>query len=279
MHVFGRPLKEGIDVESQSVVRRKKPVLTLALLVAIAAALATLPALAVATMTAVVPANVSGPMRVDALSAPESVDDGEPINVRVTLAGEVVGPLTVNLQYAAYFRTVSAGAQAMTPVGGRAFEATIPGFPDGTEVWIVAGVTSGTREPVISESYTVRVGAVPRDGPSGLSVYDVTHFQDFPSPQSPVTIEATVQSGSPVTHVDVAYMAFCAERVSTPIDPAMTMAAPQRYSITITTPDPCSWAPSATLLYRVLAVDASGNTAVSDVFTVEMAGQMWRQVP
>jgi len=263
-------------MESKSVVRRKTPVLSLALLVAVAAALATLPALAVATMTAVVPTNVSGPLRVASVSAPDAVAAYEPIEVRVSLAGQVVGPLNVNLQYAAYFGTISAGAQAMTPVGGRTFEATIPGFPDGTEVWMVAGATSGTREPVISESYTVQVGTVPRSGPSGLSISDVSHFQSMPDPQMPVTVEATVQSFSPITHVDVAYMAFCPERVAMPIDPPMTMAAPQRYTITITTPEPCSFAPSATLLYRVIAVDASGNTAVSDVFAVAMERPMWR---
>jgi hypothetical protein len=248
----------------------------LVLLVAIAAALATLPALAVATMTAVVPANMSGPLRVASVSAPDSVAADEEIQVRVALAGAVVGPLNVNLQYAAYFRIISAGSVAMTPVGGRVYEATLPGFPSGTELWMVAGVTSGTREPVISQSHSIQVGTVPRGGQSGLSISDVSHsVGQFQQPM-PVTIEATVQSFSPITHVDVAYMAFCAERSPVPVDPPMTMAAPQRYSITITTPDPCSWAVSATLLYRVLAVDASGNTAVSDVYTVEMTSPGWR---
>jgi len=276
VYAFDRPLKEGMDVTSEPIVRRKTPVLNLALLVAIAAALATLPALAVATMTAVVPANVSGPLRFDSVSAPEAVASYDPIDVRVTLAGEVVGPVTVNLQYAAYFGTVSAGVQPMTPVGGRTFETTIPGFPDGTEVWIVAGATSGTRDPVISSSSTIWVGTVPRNGPSGLSVYDVSHFQSSPDPQMPVTIEATVQSRFPITEVDVAYMAFCPDRVSTPIDPPMTMSAPQRYTIEVWTPEPCSFAESATLLYRVLAVDSSGNTAVSDVFVVGMERPVWR---
>src|SRR3989304_9946365 len=69
VYAFDRPLKEGMDVTSEPIVRRKTPVLNPALLVAIAAALATLPALAVATMTAVVPANVSGPLRFDSVSA------------------------------------------------------------------------------------------------------------------------------------------------------------------------------------------------------------------
>ena len=108
VYVFGRPLKEGMIMSSETVLRRKTPVLNLVMLVAIAAVLATLPALAVATLTAVVPANVSGPLRVAAVFAPDAVEAGESINVRVVLAGEVVGPVTVNLQYAAYFATVSA---------------------------------------------------------------------------------------------------------------------------------------------------------------------------
>lgn len=259
-------------MESQPVVRRKTPVRKVLLLVAIVSFLAVLPALTVATITPGVPAALSGPLRVSSVSAPESVEAYEPIAVRLTLAGGVIGPMNVNLQYAAYFGTVASGVQSMTPVGGRAFEASIPGFPAGTEVWFAAGVTSGAREPTISESFTVLVGALPRGGASGLAISDVTHSQMFPMPREPVTVEATVTSRSPIAEVDVAYMAFCPDRISTPIDPPMTMAMPQRYTITISTPEPCSFAPSAVLLYRVLAVDTSGNTAVSDVYVVNMPG-------
>jgi hypothetical protein len=266
-------------MESQSVVRRKTPVRKVLLLVGLVALLAALPALAVASTTAVVPENVRGPLRVASVSAPESVEAYESINVRLTLAGEVFGSLNVNLQYAAYFATIFSGATQMTPVGGRTYEASIPGFPSGTEVWFAAGVTAGTRAPTISQSYTVQVGTVLRDGASNLKITDVTHTQSAPNPQVPVTVEATVTSLSPIAEVDVAYMAFCPEQLSMPVDPSMTMAQPQRYTITITTPEPCSFAESAVLLYRVLAVDASGNTAVSDAYAVEMRGETftpWR---
>lgn len=259
-------------MESQSVVRRKTPVRNVLVLVGLVAALAALPAFAVASMTTVVPSSLSGPLRVASVSAPEAVKAYEAITVRVTLAGSVVGNLNVNLQYAAYFGTVASGAQGMTPVGGRAYETAIPGFPSGTEVWFAAGVTSGQRQPTISPSYSVQVGTVVRNGASGLAITDVSHLQSGASPRDSVTVEATVTSQSPIAAVDVAYMAFCSDRISTPIDPPMTIALPERYSITITTPEPCAFADSAVLLYRVLAVDASGNTAVSDVFTVQMQG-------
>lgn len=275
-------------MEAQSIVRRKTPVRKVMLLVSLVAAIAALPPLAVATMSAVIPETVRGPLRFSAIEAPETVAPYEEFPVRITLAGEPMSPLTVNLQYAAYFGTVESGAVAMTPGPGRTYEASIPGFPDRTEVWFVAGITSGMREPMISESFSVRVGTLARGGASGLAISDVTHTvqsfgAEFRGPSgAPVTIEATVASRSPITHVDVAYMAFCSQQLSMPIDPEMTIAAPQRYTITITTPEPCTFAQSAILLYRVLAVDASGNTAVSDVFSVEMGfrtPQPFRAIP
>jgi hypothetical protein len=263
--------REAIVVDANTVVRKKTPVRTVFLLVTITALLAALPALAVAVTTTVVPASLSGPLRVASVSASTVSTPYAAVEIVATLAGESIAPMRVILQWAAYFGTIESGAVEMNSIRGRDYYAALPILPSGTEVWYVVGVIAGTRQPALSESQTVTIGTVPRGGASGLAISDLSHFPSNPSPRTAVTISATVTSRSPVTEVDVAYMAFCPDRAMTPpIDPPMYTIAPSRYQIEIMTPDPCSSSPTAILLYRVFAVDASGNTAVSDAMRVAM---------
>lgn len=215
-----------------------------------------------------VPENLRGPLRIASVThAPDQPQPGQPIAVTVQVAGEIVGTTTVRIQYAAYFAVVASGGGAMTPVGSRTYTEVLPSFPDGTEVWYVVGVSVPGRDPILSDSVAVDVGTVLRGGESGLRVVDVRHTPEQPWFGEPITVEAVVSSRAAVAEVDIAYMSFCRE-ATIPIDPPMVPAAPTVYTFTIEPDGPCARSPGSVLLYRVLAVDVTGNTAVSDVVAV-----------
>lgn len=253
---------------NESVVRRRG-LTKLFMLVTGAAVLSSLLVAAAASYAPVVPSSFAGPMRFASIaSTPEAPVPWEEISVTARIEGPVF-PATVNLQYAAYFATVEAGTVAMRPVGGRTYEATIGGFPDGTEVWVVVATMDANGNPMISESFTVPVGTVPRS--PGIRFTDVSHSPESPGFGEVVTVEAHVSSTAPIAEVDVAYMAFCPNRPPAGIDPPMTVVAPQVYRITLE-PDPvCRFSPGTLVVYRVIARDIYGNTAVSEDGTIRFA--------
>ena len=224
------------------------------------------------------PDSYSGPLRIASVSyAPEDPQPGQQFSVRAQIAGPLVAPTEVNLQYAAYFGTVSAGGGAMTPVGDRTYELAVPGFPDGTEVWFVVAVSTPNEGPIVSDSFTIDVGTVVRGGESGLRISDVDHTPTSPMMMETITVGATVTSRAPVSEVDIAYMAFCPARPPVGIDPEMVPVAPTRYTFEISDIGECTGVPGTVLLYRVIAVDSTGNTAVSDVGTVRFPDwETWR---
>ena len=217
------------------------------------------------------PANLVGPTRVASVTvAPENPAAGQSIVVRAVVAGTVVSPLTVMVQYASYFGVVSAGGGTMFPLGDRAYELVLPEtFPGGTELWLLVAVSAPGMDPVLSDSITIEIGSVPRGGPSGLRITDVTHTPTEPLAFEPVTVEAVVTSTAPIAEVDAAYMSFCRQQGRT-IDPPMSPVAPTRFTITIHPTDLCGSQTGTLLVYRVLAVDSTGNTAVSEPTTVRI---------
>ena len=251
--------------------RTRKGLARLFLFVTAAAVLSS--ALVAATLSVApgVPDSVSGPLRYAISTSPEAPRAGQPVTVTAELAGNYLAPQTVTLQYATYFALVSTANFPMAYVAHRTYESTIGPFPDGTEVWVVIAASGPNGEPLLSDSYTFAVGTVPRGGPSGLRITDVRHTPTQPEMyDSYLTVDATVASASPVVGVDLAYMAFCPNRRPIGIDPPMSPTAPTRYTITFEMPQECAYQSGTILLYRVLAVDASGNTAVSDVTTVHV---------
>lgn len=250
--------------------RKRKPLLGLVLfLTAVVVASSTLVAAVASSVH--VPANMAGPLRVASVAyTPAHAVPGQGVVVTAEVAGPLVGPLAATVQYAAYFGTTEGGSVPMASIGQRTYRATLPAFPDGTEVWFVVAVSLGDQSPVISDSYTAEVGTVVRGGPSGLAIDDVSHSPARPNRYEPITIDAWLSSRSPVSEVDIAYMAFCPER-PVPIDPPMAPVAPNHYTIMIEAPRQCADGTPITLLYRVLAIDATGNTAVSPTGLVSIA--------
>ncbi len=224
------------------------------------------------------PDSYSGPLRIASVSyAPVAPEPGQSFVVRTQIAGPLVAPTEVNLQYAAYFATVTAGGGAMRFVGDRTYELSVPGFPDGTEVWFVVAVSTPNDGPIVSDSFTIDVGTVARGGESGLRVSELSHRPTSPAAMETITVTATVTSRAPVHEVNIAYMAFCPARPPVGIDPEMVPIAPTEYTFDITDAGECTGVPGTVLLYRVLAVDSTGNTAVSDVGTVRFQDwQTWR---
>ncbi len=214
------------------------------------------------------PAGMLGPLRVEAVDY--VAEPFGAIRVTTTLAGALVSPTTVILQYTSYFASVQAGSVAMAPIGNRMYEATTSGFLDGTEVWFAVAASRPRTDPAISETFVVDVGTVPRGLASGLRIQDVQHSPVSPPPGGPVTVEATVVSSAAITEVGVAYMAFCADRTPVSIDPPMIPIAPSHYTIQLEPPGQCGFSFGTTILYRVIAMDATGNTAVSDVGTIRI---------
>jgi hypothetical protein len=216
----------------------------------------------------------AGPLRIASVTyTPEAPGPGAEILVRAEVVGQLILPMDVNLQYATYFERTAAGGGEMVALGDRVYESRVPGFPDGTEVWFVVAVSAPGRDPVVSDSFTIDIGSVPRGSASGLRITEVSHAPAEPMPWEVLTVGATVTSLSPQREVHIAYMAFCPSRPPVGIDPEMTMVAPTRYTFTIETPGECAGMPGTVLLYRVLAVDATGNTAVSDVQVVHYRDQ------
>jgi len=252
-----------------SVPRKRKPLRGLVVfLIAVVVASSTL--IAAAAWSVRIPVNMAGPLRVASVAyTPANPVPGQGVVVTAEVAGSLVSPLVATVQFAAYFGTIESGSVPMTPIGQRTYTAALPEFPDGTEVWFVVAASWGDASPVISGSYTVNVGTVLREGPSGLSVDDVRHSPAQPRRYEPITIDASVSSRSPVTEVAVAYMAFCPQR-PVPIDPPMFVVAPNHYTITIEPLRECEDGTAITFLYRVLAIDATGNTAVSPVGLVSI---------
>lgn len=258
-------------MESRPFVRRKQLAdRTLVLFLMSAVIVSSLTVAAASALGPGIPDSMRGPLRVASVSyAPDQPQPGQPITVTVEVAGELFAVTNVRLQYAAYFALIASGGGPMTPVGARTYAATIPSFPDGTQVWFVVGVSAQNRDPVLSESFTVDVGTVLRGGESGLRVGDVRHTPAQPWFGEPITVEAVVTSRAGIADVDIAYMTFCREQ-TIPIDPPMVPAAPTLYTFTIEPDGPCARSPGAVLLYRVLASDVTGNTAVSDVIAIAM---------
>ena len=227
--------------------------------------------IAAAALSVRIPANMAGPLRVASIAyTPANPVPGQGVVVTAEVAGPLVSPLVVTVQFAAYLHVTESGSVPMTLIGQRTYTAALPGFPDGTEVWFVVAASLGDASPVISGSYTVDVGTVLRGGPSGLSIDDVSHSPAQPTRYEPITIGAWVSSSSPVAEVAVAYMAFCPARPP-PVDPPMVVVAPNYYSITIESPQECKEGTPITLLYRVFAIDATGNTAASEVGLISIA--------
>jgi hypothetical protein len=225
-------------------------------------------ALAAAAMPRVSP-DMVGPVRISSVSyGPENPAPGEPMTVTAQIAGAAVGPLSVNFQYASYFASVGAGGGPMFRVGPRLYETRVSGFPGGTEVWFVVAASAPGMTPVVSQSFTIDIGSVPRDGASGLRIVDAWHTPDAPRSFESVTIEATVTSTAAIDDVSVAYMAFCPNTPPGGIDPPMSPVAPNHYTFALEPLAPCGFAPSTVYLYRVLAVDSTGNTAVSATGTI-----------
>lgn len=252
--------------------RKRKGLAGLGLLMAGLAVVSSLLVAVSALVAPGVPEHLRGEMRFSSVSASsDNPSPGVDITITSTVAGSVI-PQSVNLQYAAYFGTIEAGSVAMTRQEPRVYAATIHGFPDGTEVWYVIATTTPSGEPVISESHTVTVGTLARGGSSGLQITDVSHSPESPMPFDQITVEATVRSAQPIVEVDVAYMAFCPNRPPVGIDPPMYTIAPNRYTIVLE-PDPqCGFMSGTLVVYRVLARDASGNTAVSEDGSFRIGG-------
>ncbi len=210
-----------------------------------------------------------GPIRVASVTyTPETPLPGEKIEVTAHVAGASVGPLSVSLQYASYFAAVGAGGGPMFAQGHRTYVATMEGFPSGTEVWFVVAASGPGRTPVVSDSFTLTIGSVPRDGTSGLRITSVWHTPESPQFFDTVTVEAMVTSSAAISDVSIAYMAFCPDRPPGGIDPPMSPVAPNHYSFALEPLGPCGFGPNTIYLYRVLAVDSTGNTAVSDIGTI-----------
>lgn len=250
---------------------RRKGLLRLFLFVTAVAVVSSLFVVAAASVAPSPAAYMTGPMRIESVSfAPEHPQPGQPVTVTAQVGGAAAFPRSVDLQYAAYFGTVASGGGPMASVGNRLYALTVDGFPAGTEVWFVVAVSTANEGPVLSTSFTVPIGTVVRDGPSGLRISDVSHSPTQPAPWERIMIEATVASASPVTEVDVAYMSFCRTVQPVTIDPPMYTIAPNTYTIEIEQPGQCASQPGSILVYRVIARDASGNTAVSDVQVVDI---------
>jgi len=165
---------------------------------------------------------------------------------------------TVRLAYVAAFGSTSSGGASMPSDGPRTYRTMIGPFPDGTEVWLVV-VAATSNEAAHSDYMVFQVGAVVRNGSSGLRIVSVGRVPDQPGPGDSVAVTANITANGNYTEAFVETFA---------IVPSSAMGNLFRMDLYGTEFSTHIYAYSSALIaYRVVAQDTTGNTAVSEVFS------------
>lgn len=219
----------------------------------------------------------SPPQILDVYVSPEHPTSSDDITVTAHVVSDSSAYLQVGINYCSFFSSSRSGGSTMLPIGNDLYEIEmtrygIP-FPDGTEVWFMVIASVGYGDAVISDSYTFQVGEVLRNGPSGLTIHQVTHTPQEPTTEDDIVVTATIFSDAEITDVELSYMHFLGA-YSGSGSSTMIFESGDNYTGEIAPYEPFPPMPSdggfsegQVFYYRVAAMDETGNTALSDVYT------------
>jgi hypothetical protein len=168
---------------------------------------------------------------------------------------------TVGLGYVAAFGATFAGGASLQPAGSGTYQTTLGPFPPGTEVWFVV-VASTLDQAVRSDFRVFQVGTVLRGGPSGLQIDSIARTPELPQSGDSVLVSANITANGNST--DAFVQAFA-------IVSGAAVGDFSRMNANVTAFSGRLYAyPSALVAYRIVAQDATGNTAVSEAFTFQV---------
>lgn len=209
------------------------------------------------------------PLRILSVSiSPENPTSSDKVTIVAHVEGgsSLFGP-SVDLRHEVYFG--GGGSMGpMIPIGNNRYQSqTRRPFADGTEVWYIVSASTDTEGPIFSENYTFQVGEVIRDGPSGLTIEDVTQSPQEPTSLDTVVVTARIVSKSNITDVSLFYMRFHRHGGGGG-GGGMHLESTDNYTAEIGAHGPGGEGFERGIIhfYRVVAMDETGNTAVSEVY-------------
>jgi hypothetical protein len=223
-----------------------------------------------ATVLYLVVLRPASPLRILSVSiSPENPTSSDRVTIVAHVEGgsSLFGP-SVNIHHGAYFGDGGSGGGSMIPIGNNRYQSQMRRtIADGTEVWFIVAASTNTEGPIFSENYTFQVGEVIRDGPSDLTIEDVTQSPQEPTSLDTVVVTARIVSKSNITEVrliDMRFFRFGGGGGSG----GMQLESTDNYTGEITAHGPGGggFERGTIHFYRVVAIDETGNTAVSEVY-------------
>lgn len=205
--------------------------------------------------------------------SPEQPSGQDTLTVTASLDYSSSTAVSVNLYYETYFNQSGSGQGSMTRRGGGSFDTHIGPFPDGTEVWLfVIAWQGGDMEYYANK--TVQVGHVERGGASGLSICCISHTQTQPSPAGELDVSAQVSSSAAITDVVLLFDTYPQTDEPSAGTLRMEVTQPGNYSALLGPSGPFGGrilTNGEHYACRVAARDATGNTALTEIFTMVAA--------
>lgn len=211
--------------------------------------------------------------------SPDPAVPDQPIRVTAQVqGGTFLAPLSVAIEYNAFFTGGPSGGSTMFHGSGDAYAATIGPFANGTAVWLVVTASDGRRFQ-LSANFTVEVGTLTTGWASGLRINSVVLEPPRPTSLDSPTLTVNVTSSATVTNVYLSAMFFYYSPKSTSsggsggglvLDPQgnyTTMPGmlygmgPGSYGTTVGT----IW------LYRIAVQDGAANAVLSPVYNFTVA--------
>lgn len=220
----------------------------------------------------------SRPLRILSVSiTPLSPTPNDAIKVTTQVeGGSFFDSLHVEISYNAYFAdSISGGGGGGGFMSGGFVERTweIGPYPNGTEVWLLVIASTNTQGPVFSENHIIQVGQVLRNGSSGLKIEHVRRSVENPTSLDDVVVSARITSSVNITRVDVISVQ-CSRHSSGSGNSNVVDMGNGTYNATIMPIGPgmtVGTEKGTIWFYRVVAIDESGNTAASEIFSFTVA--------
>jgi len=163
----------------------------------------------------------------------------------------------------------------MYPAEKNTYRMGIGSFSNGTEIWIVIVARIGIGAPVFLMNISLQIGYVLRGGASGLRISELRHAPELPTARDTIAMRTNLTSTSNIT---VASLLFVYTHHSGVSSGVLTMW-PQpsgEYVTALKNSFQPFWSGlpyerGTVFFLRVAAKDASGNTAISGIYSFTIA--------
>ena len=208
------------------------------------------------------------PLRILSVAvSPERPVPGETVTVVATVqGGTLLMPASASITFATFFGDGGSGGGSMAFIGDNRYQRTLGPFANGTEIWFVVSAATGSEGPVISPEMTLDVGAVVRNGSSGIAIAQVTRIPANPDPLDTVVVTAQVTSNSTMFQVSFSYMAFYRNGQGGGGGTMLQDPSGNWTTGRMLMPEIMPRFPGTVFFYRIAAIDDTRNTATSAVY-------------